>query len=353
MTDEVDTGSGPRSAPLPANDPASSPKKLTVIVPVYNGATYLARCLDSLLAQEGFPSDDLEILLLDDGSTDSSGTIIDRYHQAHPQCVRGLQHPNMGVAATRNRGIDEARGVYVMFVDQDDWVDSTYCRTFYDAIVASGADVAYGGYRRPDEAGRVRVTVTPGRDFYARFIVVAAWAKIHSRAFLLEHGVRFLSNKYGEDTVFTVAEIAATSAWQHIDYVGYNWFFNTASVSNTSQQGLTPDDTAPLLTLLNEIRGAAAALRDTVEVRYYLLRTIVFYLLFSGRHSTPRDFVDAQSALFHWYKTHCGALSARELMGPPGETTQARMAILAMVIVDRLRLTALFARIYCRPQPKG
>ncbi len=328
---------------------AASPKTLSIIIPVYNGTEYLDRCVDSVLSQRRFGQDDLEILLLDDGSTDASLEAIRRLEKAHPTCVRGLHHPNMGVAATRNRGIEEARGTYVMFIDQDDWIDDDYCRTYHDAIEATGADVVYGGYRRPDRTGKVRSSMVPSPAPYSRFIVMAAWAKIHSRAFLISSGARFFSNKFGEDNVFTVTEIAATDRWHRIDYVGYNWFYNEGSVSNTSQRGLTADNTAHLMAMLQALRAAAGSQRASYAVRYYLLRTIVFYLLFSGRRSRAGDFVQAQKLFFDWHRTHCGPLRGREVFGPRGETTQARLAILVMITLDRLKLTGLFARAYCQP----
>ena len=132
--------------------------------------------------------------------------------------------------------------------------------------------------------------------------------------------------------------------------MGYNWFYNEASVSNTSQRGLTPHNTEQLLALLNALLEAAAAMRGSFEMRYYLLRTIVFYLLFSGRHSRPEDFLHAHGTFFSWYRTHWRALAGREFFGPQGETMQARIAIITMILLDRLRLTGIFARAYCRPR---
>ncbi len=330
-------------------DATESTKRVSIIIPVFNGELHLARCIDSVLAQTGIPLTELEVLLIDDGSTDRSPEIIDTYSQAHPATVRSLAHPNRGVALTRNRGIEEAHGSYVMFIDQDDWIDSDYCRTYLHAAELSGADVVYGGYRRPDGTGGIDRTEIPSQTYYSRFIVTAAWAKLHTREILKQHGVTFFPSKFGEDAVFTIREIAATPNWHRIDYVGYNWFLNRRSVSATVQRGITAKDTEHLLALMNELLRSGSALRTTYEMRYYLLREIVFYLLFSGRHSRRADFLHLHRVLFRWYHTEVGALSVRELAGPHGETVPARLAILAMVLFDRLRLTGLFARLYCRP----
>ncbi len=93
--------------------------KLSVIVPVYNVERYLAACVDSLLAQT---LGDLEILLVDDGSADSSGEIADRYAAAHPDRIRCLHVDNGGQGRARNFALPLARGEYLGFVDSDDWV---------------------------------------------------------------------------------------------------------------------------------------------------------------------------------------------------------------------------------------
>ena len=99
--------------------PMSHSPLLSIIVPVYNVERYLCQCLDSLLAQN---LSDYEIILVDDGSTDQSGMICDRYASAHSlfQCVH---KPNGGLPSARKCGFEASHGQYVTFVDSDDWVD--------------------------------------------------------------------------------------------------------------------------------------------------------------------------------------------------------------------------------------
>ena len=90
--------------------------KISIIVPVYNAEDYLERCLHSILDQE-FSS--YEVILVDDGSTDASWLICDRYSSTDPRFIT-LHQPNKGVSAARNAGINMAQGEYVMFLDADD-----------------------------------------------------------------------------------------------------------------------------------------------------------------------------------------------------------------------------------------
>ncbi len=111
---------------------------VSVIVPIYNVEGYLPRCLDSLLSQT---YGDFELILVDDGSTDTTGAICDRYGVADAR-VRVLHQPNAGVSAARNRALDVARGQFLTFVDADDTVDPTYLERLYTGLRDTGADIA-------------------------------------------------------------------------------------------------------------------------------------------------------------------------------------------------------------------
>lgn len=104
----------------------SNQPKISVIVPVYKAEKYLHRCVDSILAQT---FTDFELLLVDDGSPDSSGSICDHYAAADPR-VHVFHKPNGGVGSARNFGLDNARGEWITFVDADDFCEITYLENF-------------------------------------------------------------------------------------------------------------------------------------------------------------------------------------------------------------------------------
>lgn len=110
---------------------------ISVIVPVYNAALSLHRCVDSILAQS---FTDWELLLIDDGSVDGSSVICDRYAQDDGR-IRVIHKANEGVAATRRRGIDEARGKYSLQVDSDDWAEPTMLEELYATAESQEADM--------------------------------------------------------------------------------------------------------------------------------------------------------------------------------------------------------------------
>ena len=93
--------------------------KLSIIVPVYNTSTHLKKCLDSILIQK---LEDVEILTINDGSTDNSKNILKEYEKQNPNKITYYEKQNAGIADTRNFGIDKANGKYILFIDSDDYI---------------------------------------------------------------------------------------------------------------------------------------------------------------------------------------------------------------------------------------
>lgn len=138
---------GPAVMDAPATFPAPTPEveapDISVIVPVYNTADYLAECLDSI-AEQSF--DNYEIILVNDGSTDRSQTIIDDYARRYPDRIRAFSIPNGGLGNARNYGIGKARGKYLAFVDSDDFIHRDMLKKMYGAARQHNADCVMADY---------------------------------------------------------------------------------------------------------------------------------------------------------------------------------------------------------------
>jgi glycosyltransferase involved in cell wall biosynthesis len=110
---------------------------ISIIVPVYNVSQYLSQCIESVLAQT---YENFELILIDDGSTDGSGKICDEYAEKDIRLKVEHQH-NLGVSATRNRGIQLSRGSYLTFIDADDWVETNYLEILFSNMHEFGLSV--------------------------------------------------------------------------------------------------------------------------------------------------------------------------------------------------------------------
>lgn len=123
--------------------------KVSVIVPVYNMSKYLAKCLDSLLAQT---LEDLEIIVVNDGSTDNSQEIIDEYVQKSEK-IKAFEKPNGGLSDARNFGLEKAVGQYIGFVDSDDFVSAEMFEKMYEKAVEHQAEIVLCDLEKVNERG--------------------------------------------------------------------------------------------------------------------------------------------------------------------------------------------------------
>ena len=191
---------------------------LSIIIPLYNCAPYIGTCLDSIL-QQGLAEDEYEVIVVDDGSTDGGADLVRRKYIPPPLSpVRIVYQENSGVAAARNRGISEARGEYIEFVDADDRLLPGGIATLRDAYLSGG--------RRPDMVSMGMYTVDryydPARfehindhrtlfkgtflDFGQQFSF--GWSsvsRIIKRQTLLDSGVRFKGYAISEDVLFIMS----------------------------------------------------------------------------------------------------------------------------------------------------
>jgi glycosyltransferase involved in cell wall biosynthesis len=117
--------------------------KISVIIPVYNVEKYLARCLDSVIAQT---FSDIEIVCINDGSTDNSADILSEYATRDSR-IRIVSQENAGLSIARNVGLEHISGQYVCFIDSDDWVDENYLEVLFNLLSNSGADIAMAGMK--------------------------------------------------------------------------------------------------------------------------------------------------------------------------------------------------------------
>lgn len=165
---------------------------LSVIIPVYNVEEYLEQCLDSLyLQEEGFT---YEVIAIDDGSTDSSGDILDEYSKRYAN-LRVFHFSNAGMSAARNRGIEQSRGKWIAFVDSDDVMSICDLRKMVEDAASAGVDYVAASYELIDENG---IVVEPPRQLLESDLSVA-WGAIYKSS--IWESLRFPEGCWYEDTI--------------------------------------------------------------------------------------------------------------------------------------------------------
>ena len=215
--------------------------RISVIVPVYNVEKYLSRCVDSILGQT---FSDLEVILVNDGSKDTSGSICDSY-VAKDTRVRVIHKENGGLSSARNAGIDAAVGEYLAFVDSDDWIEPEMYETMLGLIETYGADlVCAGRYDVDGETGEKTVGLCPekeerisseemvGKIFLWDGCDSSACDKIYHRS--LFETFRYPEGKVCEDVPTTYKIVLKAREVVLCDKSFYNYFHRPNSISTNT-----------------------------------------------------------------------------------------------------------------------
>lgn len=226
--------------------------KFSIIVPVYNVEAYLDDCLTSLQSQE---YTDFEVICVNDGSTDGSREILSEWESRFPQ-MKVIDRENGGLSAARNTGLEAATGDYVLFVDSDDWVESTMLKRVTEEV--DDTDILCFACRRSDN--NTYDTLFPeqsdGWNYYNHHALehhevpfVCVWQRCYRREFLEENNLRFREGILHEDNEFTPRACLKSKRVKVIPNVLYNYRIRSGSIMTT--RGLRSKES--LITIGNEL----------------------------------------------------------------------------------------------------
>lgn len=230
---------------VPAHNPYFS-----VILPIYNVAPYLEQSIESVLKQA---FQNYELILVDDGSTDSSPVICDDY-AARYEHIRVVHKPNGGLSNARNAGTEIARGQYIWWVDSDDWIEPDALQILHEASREKNPDmVKFRFYRAGDQRQLVNCNAETG--FYAEKSIeqllnkgffrpgsfsLSAWGHIYKREFLEAHKLSFVSERIigSEDYLFNLYALAVAQSVQVIPNALYNYRLRLGSLTQRYRKEL-------------------------------------------------------------------------------------------------------------------
>lgn len=248
---------------------------VSIIIPVYNSEQYIRKCVDSFLEQT---YKNIELILIDDGSDDDSFHILKEYQKRNKDKIFVYTQENQGVATTRNKGISYAKGWYLMFADNDDYVEPDYVETMVTEIEKTQSDMVICSCRKVDASGKTLYEQVLTQDEWAKYRMIAPWARIIRRDFVLDNKIEFGNFKLGEDSYFAITAYNATNKIRTISYIGYNWVQRTTSVSNTTQKkGIASP--LPFLTALAERNSKLINIPNSI-FEYFVIKFIVWNLYY-------------------------------------------------------------------------
>lgn len=221
--------------------------KLSIIIPAYNAEAYLPQCLDSILAQE---QQGCEVIVVDDGSTDGTAALLERYPD-----VKVIHQENRGMSTARNRGLDEARGEYILFVDSDDLLTDGALETLVAEL--TGEDIiSFNAKKLHDATGEqtyhptIRESeTTDGWSYYNRHRLeptdihfVCIWQRAYRRQFLIENNLCFADGlRRAEDDLFTTRAMLRAKSVKTITDCLYTYRVRQGSITRTADPSLEAD----------------------------------------------------------------------------------------------------------------
>ncbi|BCN29015.1 glycosyltransferase [Anaeromicropila herbilytica] len=213
---------------------------VSIIVPVYNTEKYLQRCLDSLVNQT---LEELEIILIDDGSIDTSNQIMREYEKEYPNRVKVYTKENGGQATARNMGVLKSSGKYIGFVDSDDYVDTSMFESMYQMAEEEKCDMVECHYHYLCEEGKAikeykaRGNVRQFKNQKDMFInpQVSPWNKLYRREVLMHSGVDFPDGYIYEDTAFYIKTIPFIKKEKYIDEQFVYYYLRGNSTMNVNK----------------------------------------------------------------------------------------------------------------------
>ncbi len=219
---------------------------ISIVVPVYNTEKELERCVDSLRAQT---LENIEIILVDDGSKDSSGKICDEYAQRDRR-IKVIHKANGGLSDARNCGINTACGTFIMFVDSDDWIDADMCETLYHVALQEKAEIVECSYRNiyPDhveEETENTGKIITGNSTFAllkqlewKYFKSVAWNKLYFRD-IFSDGKRYPKGRFHEDEFFTHQAFYSATTLAYVDVSKYNyWHGRSNSITGSINENI-------------------------------------------------------------------------------------------------------------------
>ncbi len=218
---------------------------VSIVIPVYNVEKYLSRCLNSVLDQN---YRNLEIILVDDGSTDKSSNICDEYKDKDER-IKVIHQQNKGLSGARNSGIDTATGEYICFIDSDDYISNYYVEQLIKTSIVENSDIVTCGYIQGYDDNYIFDSKKSSSEVYSyssadalanwhdkyKKVETVAWNKLYKFK-LFETGIRYPVGKYFEDVPTTHLLVSEAQTISFINSKLYYYYQRNSSIQGS------PDD---------------------------------------------------------------------------------------------------------------
>lgn len=281
--------------------------KVSIIIPSYNVKAYIDECLDSIESQT---YDNIEVVIIDDGSDDGTLNIINRRAESTRRIYKIISQKNSGQSVARNRGLEEATGKYVIFVDSDDWITAEDAvEKMVNKIQSEGADFVQCSLEFVKN-GRHSLYVVPQKSsiigkqplidmLNVKDLYTSPWAKIYSAEFLRKYNIRFIDGLVNEDTAFSIIIAAKAQKVAFLSDVVYSSRERDGSTSRTSFVRMFKTMHEVMSITRSELiqdSKYSKEIRNLFESRY--IRSMLYNLMQTAQRSGYKRYVEDREYCF-------------------------------------------------------
>ena len=247
--------------------------KVSVIVPIYNVEKYLEKCINSLLSQT---LEDIQIILVNDGSKDNSGNIAKEYEKNNKNRIIYVEKENGGLSDARNYGLKYATGDFIAFLDSDDYIEKNAYEEMYNKAIEENADYVECDFiwEFPNKIRVDKQYPYKNKKEMLSFVRVVAWNKLIKRQLITDNNLEFPKGLRYEDVEFTYKLIPFINKFTYVDKPFIHYVQREGSIANVQNER-----TAEIFTVLDNViefykkNNIYEEYRDELEYNYarYLL----------------------------------------------------------------------------------
>ncbi|MGY3718135.1 glycosyltransferase family 2 protein [Sutcliffiella cohnii] len=267
---------------------------VSVIIPAYNAEKVIDKTIESVLSQT---FSDFEVIVVNDGSKDRTSDIVQKYTVKDIR-VRLINQLNQGVSAARNKGIKEAKGSYISFLDSDDYYDIRFLEEMYMRIKSEDSDICYCGYNRVTPEGKSKViTKFQKNDLLKSYI--KGRIRVHTSGWIIKkdlvdiNGISFSEDlSWGEDFEFFCKVLVTANRFSYVEgyLTNYTVDFNEERLSSFSINKIDKDYESINKILENEIINKDNQTKKLL-LNYRLSALITYRLLLAFKHKVAEDII--------------------------------------------------------------
>ncbi len=325
---------------------------VSIIIPVYNGAEYLHRGVYSIASQS---YGEIEIVFVNDGSTDDSEAVISNLMKG--KNLNGIKYQymvqkNAGIASARNAGLEKATGEYIMFMDQDDWLEHDCVETLLYQMEKTQSDLVIGGFKLVEHDGKIIEKWVLDDDVeWSKFRITAPWGRMFRKSIIDKWNIRFMNTFISEDLYFNILFFSYTPKIKVIPYIGYNWLHNSCSESRMKWNVISKErNPLDMLEKLHKNMHVPNEINKGL-LTFFFVKYIMWYLLYSAPKSSGEMLATMYCQCIEWLDQNYPDWEdgmGTKWKNPGKENVRTYLTVVICVGLYKMRLLLFFLQLYRR-----